>query len=73
MSALTIEQATEAVYTSLNNDNEDINAHIENLKSALTAAGKKRPNLIRRALPITTAKAQAPAILFQKARRKGQF
>lgn len=56
MSALTIEQATEAVYTSLNNDNEDINAHIENLKSALTAAGKKRPNLIRRALPITTAK-----------------
>lgn len=45
MSALTIEQATEAVYTSLNNDNEDINAHIENLKSALTAAGKKEAEL----------------------------
>lgn len=45
MSVLTVEQATEDVYTSLNNDNEDINAHIENLKAALTAAGEKEAAL----------------------------
>lgn len=32
---MTIDQAKEAIYTSLMNDNEDINAHIANLKSAM--------------------------------------
>ncbi len=41
MSALSLEDATEAVYTSLANDNEDIDLHIENLKTALEAAGQK--------------------------------
>lgn len=33
--------AKEAVYQSLQNDNEDIELHIANLKQALTAAGEK--------------------------------
>ena len=41
MSALQIEQALEDIYTSLHNDNEDIDLHIANLKTALTAAGQK--------------------------------
>ncbi len=39
--ALTLAQATEAVYQSLANDNQDIDLHIANLKAALAAAGKK--------------------------------
>lgn len=35
MTALTTEQALENVYTSLTNDNEDIDAHIAALKDAL--------------------------------------
>lgn len=42
MSALTLEQATEAVYASLANDNEDIDLHIANLKAALAASGQKQ-------------------------------
>lgn len=45
MSALTVEQATEEIYTSLVNDNEDINTHIANLKEALAAEGKKEAEL----------------------------
>lgn len=41
MSILSIEDATEAIYTSVNNDNEDIILHVGNLKSALNAAGTK--------------------------------
>lgn len=41
MSALTLDQAQEAIYTSLMNDNEDIDLHIKNLKDALVKAGKK--------------------------------
>lgn len=37
----TVEQAMEAVYASLANDNEDIDLHIANLKTALNAAGQK--------------------------------
>ena len=40
-SNLTVEQALEAVYASLANDNEDIDLHILNLKTALNAAGQK--------------------------------
>ncbi|MCB1651324.1 MAG: hypothetical protein KDI46_04650 [Alphaproteobacteria bacterium] len=41
MSTLTKDEAIEAVYTSLQNDNEDIDLHIANLKAALAAAGDK--------------------------------
>ena len=41
MTALTLEQATEEIYKSLHNDNEDIDLHIKNLKAALAASGKK--------------------------------
>lgn len=33
--------AIEGIYTSLNNDNEDIDLHIATLKSAMQAAGEK--------------------------------
>lgn len=35
MSALTVEQALENIYTSLHNNNEAIDAHIDSLKAAL--------------------------------------
>lgn len=41
MTALTTEQALEAIYTSLQNDNENIDAHIAQLKAALAASGQK--------------------------------
>jgi hypothetical protein len=41
MAALTVEQAIEEIYTSLHNDNADIDAHIGNLKLALDASGQK--------------------------------
>lgn len=41
MTTLTLEQAIENIYTSLHNDNEDIDAHIKALKAALAAAGQK--------------------------------
>lgn len=36
---MNIEQATEAIYTSLANDNEDIDVHIANLKNAMKENG----------------------------------
>lgn len=36
-----LNDAIEAVYTSLDNNNEDIDLHIANLKAALQAEGKK--------------------------------
>ena len=39
--ALSLEEAKEAVYASLNADNEDIDLHIANLKAAMTANGGK--------------------------------
>ncbi len=41
MSTLTIDQATQAIYDSLANDNEDIDLHITNLKAAMDTAGVK--------------------------------
>ncbi len=38
---MSMEEAMEAVYTSLANDNEDIDRHISNLKAAMAAAGEK--------------------------------
>lgn len=38
---LTIDEATEAIYTSLHNDNEDIDLHIANLRAAMTATEQK--------------------------------
>ncbi len=37
----TVEQAMEGVYNALHNENEDLNQHIKNLKTALAADGKK--------------------------------
>ena len=37
----TIEQALENIYTSLQNDNEDIDTHIGHLKTAMAPSGKK--------------------------------
>lgn len=39
MSTLSFEQASAAVYESLAQDNQDIDLHIANLKSAMTAEG----------------------------------
>ncbi len=39
MTALTLDQALENIYTSVNNDNKDIDTHITALKAAL--GGKK--------------------------------
>ena len=41
MTALTVAQAFEAVYESLKQDNLDIDQHIDDLKAALAAEGKK--------------------------------
>ena len=38
---MTLAQATENIYTSLDNDNEDIDLHVGNLKSALASVGEK--------------------------------
>ncbi len=41
MSKLTLKEATENIYTSLDNDNEDIDLHVGNLKVAMKEAGEK--------------------------------
>ncbi|MEM7650677.1 MAG: hypothetical protein AAF204_01170 [Pseudomonadota bacterium] len=41
MSALSLKDATEAIYASLEADNEDIDLHIDNLKAAMAADGQK--------------------------------
>ena len=41
MSALSLNDAKEAIYTSLQNDNDDIDLHIANLKAAMQAEGVK--------------------------------
>ena len=50
MSALTVEQALENIYTSLHNNNEAIDAHIENLKAAL--APSKDVTVDSRKIPV---------------------
>ena len=39
--SMSIDEALEGVYTSLTNDNADIDLHINNLKAAMAAAGQK--------------------------------
>lgn len=41
MTVLSVDDAKEAIYQSLSNDNEDIDLHIRCLKEALSAAGEK--------------------------------
>ncbi len=41
MNSETLNTAIENIYTSIGNDNEDIDFHIANLKAALQAAGQK--------------------------------
>ena len=40
MTAQTVQQILENIYVSLQNDNEDIDTHIQHLKAALSAAGQ---------------------------------
>lgn len=40
MTAPTIEQALENIYASLQNDNEDLDTHIQHLKAAMAATGQ---------------------------------
>ncbi len=46
-----LQQALESVYDSLNNDNEDIDTRIADLKSAMTANGDKEVNVDPKRLP----------------------
>lgn len=39
---LTVEQAKQAIYTSMEADNADIDLHIANLKAALKESGEKK-------------------------------
>jgi hypothetical protein len=39
---LTVDQAKNAIYNSMEADNADIDTHIANLKAALNAAGEKK-------------------------------
>jgi hypothetical protein len=41
MTGMSVQQAMENIYTSLNNDNEDIDTHIDALKAALAKDGTK--------------------------------
>jgi hypothetical protein len=41
MPAMTVEQALENIYSSIQNDNEDLDIHIAALKEALVPTGKK--------------------------------
>ena len=41
MSDLTLSQAIDNIYTSINNDNEDIDSHITALKAAMAREGVK--------------------------------
>jgi hypothetical protein len=49
---MTVEQAIEAIYTSLDNDNEDIDIHIANLKNAMKANDLTTANFQSDRLPI---------------------
>lgn len=41
MTSLTVEQVLENIYASLQKDNEDIDTHIQHLKTALSARSQK--------------------------------
>lgn len=41
MTTLTLEQALENIYTSLQNDNKDIDVHIAHLRDAMESSGQK--------------------------------
>jgi cell division septum initiation protein DivIVA len=51
MAKSALEQAMEDVYTALQNDNENLDAQIKNLKTALTGAGQKEAVFIPDRLP----------------------
>ena len=44
--AISLEEAKEAVYASLEKDNEDIDFHIANLKAAMNDAGEKQAEFV---------------------------
>jgi len=41
MTTLTVQQALDNIYASLKNDNEDIDTHIQHLKTAMSAGSQK--------------------------------
>ena len=41
MSTISVEKAIEAIYKALNNDNEDLDSHINEFKTALKETGAK--------------------------------
>ncbi len=41
MTTLSVEQAIEEIYTAMDNDNEDLNERIKDLKTAMADEGKK--------------------------------
>ncbi len=49
---MTMEQATEAIYTSLENDNEDIDLHIDHLKNMMKQDGATEAVFQSNRLPI---------------------
>ncbi len=49
---MNIEQAIEAIYTSLENDNEDIDLHISNLKNVIKGSDVKEATFKSERLPI---------------------
>jgi len=51
MAKSALEQAMEDVYTALHNDNENLDAQIKNLKTAMGAAGQKEAVFIPDRLP----------------------
>ena len=51
MTTLTLEQAIENIYTSLNNENQDLDTHIAALKSVLAATAQKEVTVVPARLP----------------------
>ncbi len=57
MSDLTLAQAIDNIYASINNDNEDIDRHIAALKAAMARDGVKEAVFEPASLPSRTARA----------------
>jgi hypothetical protein len=51
MTAATVEQVLEEIYTSLNNENENLDTHIDQLKVAMGVGGLKKATVDAKRLP----------------------
>jgi len=65
---MTIEQATEAVYTSMENDNEDIDIHIAALKNTMKENGLTEAIFQSSRLPINNREGRKTMIAYFKKR-----